>query len=130
MAAAVRPCPCGSGETYPDCCQRCHLGETAAATAELLMRSRFSAFAVGDPAYLLRTWHSNTRPARIRLDPEQRWTRLQIVSTSNGGFLDAEGTVGFRAHYRLHGRSGQLDERSRFVREHGRWVYLAALPDD
>ena len=92
------------------------------------MRSRFSAFAVGDPAYLSRTWHSTTRPADVRLDPNQRWTRLQIVATEGGGFLDGEGTVEFRAHYRLHGRPGHLDERSRFVREAGRWVYLTAVP--
>jgi SEC-C motif-containing protein len=128
MATAVERCPCGSGEPYAECCRRCHRGETAAATAEQLMRSRFSAFAVGDPGYLLRTWHSATRPADVRLDPHQRWTRLEIVATARGGFLDSEGTVEFRAHYRLHGRPGHVDERSGFVREAGRWVYLTAVP--
>jgi SEC-C motif-containing protein len=128
MATAVDRCPCGSGEPYGECCGRCHRGESVAATAEQLMRARFSAFAVGDPAYLLRTWHSTTRQADPRLDPHQRWTRLQIVTTAGGGFLDGEGTVEFRAHYRLNGRPGHLDERSRFVREAGRWVYLTAVP--
>jgi SEC-C motif-containing protein len=127
VAAAEESCPCGSGESYADCCGRYHRRDTAAATAEALMRSRFSAFAVGDPDYLLRTWHTSTRPVDVRLDPQQRWTRLQIVATDGGGFLDVEGTVEFRAHYRLHGRPGQLDERSRFVREAGRWVYLSGV---
>lgn len=121
-------CPCGSGLPYGDCCGRLHRGEADAATAEALMRSRFSAFAVGDADYLLRTWHSSTRPDRLRLDPEQRWTRLEILGTDRGSLFDTTGTVAFRAHYREAGRPDTLDEHSRFVREDGRWVYLDALP--
>ncbi|MEH0827507.1 MULTISPECIES: YchJ family protein [unclassified Micromonospora] len=124
-----RPCPCGSGLPYADCCGLLHRGEGTAGTAEALMRSRFSAFAVGDAGYLLRSWHSSTRPARLRLDPGEQWTRLEIVGTDRGGLFDSTGTVEFRAHYRESGRPGTLHERSRFVREDGRWVYLDALPD-
>ncbi|GAA4574696.1 YchJ family metal-binding protein [Micromonospora coerulea] len=123
------PCPCGSGLPYADCCRPVHRGEAAAATAEALMRSRFSAFAVGDADYLLRSWHSSTRPARLHLDPSLRWTRLEILGTDRGGLLDSEGTVEFRAHYREAGRPGTLAEHSRFVREDARWVYLDALPE-
>ncbi|MFC0007719.1 YchJ family protein [Micromonospora siamensis] len=126
---ADRPCPCGSGRPYARCCGPLHRGESDAPTAEALMRSRFSAFAVGDADYLLRSWHSTTRPARLRLDRDQRWVRLEVRDTHGGGLFDAEGTVGFRAHYREAGRPGTLEERSRFVREDGRWVYLDALPD-
>ncbi|MFJ6200100.1 YchJ family protein [Micromonospora sp. NPDC092111] len=124
-----RACPCGAGLPYDDCCGPVHRGDGTAATAAALMRSRFSAFAVGDADYLLRSWHSTTRPARLRLDPAQRWTRLEIVDTAHGGLLDGTGTVTFRAHYREAGRPGTLDERSRFVREDGHWVYLDALTD-
>ncbi|WFE92757.1 YchJ family metal-binding protein [Micromonospora sp. WMMD987] len=122
-------CPCGTGLPYPDCCGPLHRGDGTAGTAEALMRSRFSAFAVGDPDYLLRSWHSSTRPARLRLDPAQRWTRLEILERTGGGLLDSAGTVAFRAHYRAAGRPGTVDEHSRFVREDGGWVYLDALPD-
>ena len=89
------------------------------------MRSRYSAFALGDQAYLLRSWHPTTRPADLTLDPGQRWTRLEILSTTAGGLFHAEGTVEFRAHYRTaDGRSGSMHEKSRFVRENGRWLYL------
>lgn len=88
------------------------------------MRSRYSAFAVGDAAYLLRSWHSRTRPKTLTLDPGQRWTRLEIVAATGGGVFHTEGTVEFRAHYRAGGRRGVLHERSRFLREDGRWVYL------
>ncbi|MGW4467981.1 YchJ family protein [Micromonospora sp. NPDC004704] len=121
---STRPCPCGSTRTYGDCCGPLHRGETTAATAEQLMRSRFSAFSVGDTAYLLRTWHPTTRPARLTLDPRQRWTRLDVVDTDRGGLFDTAGTVEFRAHYQESGRPDTLHERSRFVREDGQWVYL------
>ncbi|MGC4808812.1 YchJ family protein [Micromonospora sp. DT233] len=123
------PCPCGTGQPYASCCGRLHRGEAEAATAEALMRSRFSAFAVGDTAYLLRSWHPSTRPARLRLDPGQRWTRLDILDTERGGLFDSTGTVAFRAHYRQAGRPGTLTEHSRFTRDDGRWTYLDALPD-
>ncbi|MGC9665863.1 YchJ family metal-binding protein [Planosporangium sp. 12N6] len=122
------PCPCGLGQPYRECCGRLHRGEATAATAELLMRSRFSAFAVSDAPYLLRTWHSTTRPRQLRFDPGQRWSRLEILGGTGGGLLDADGAVEFRAHYRQHGQSGVLHERSRFVREDGRWVYVGPVP--
>ncbi len=93
------------------------------------MRSRFSAFALGDAAYLRHSWHSTTRPGRLELDPGTRWTRLEIVETGQGGLFDSAGTVRFRAHYREGGQAGVLAEHSRFAREDGRWVYLDALPE-
>lgn len=119
-----RPCPCGSGQPYPECCGALHAGRAGAATAEALMRSRFTAFALGDTGYLLRTWHPRTRPARLTLDPAQRWTRLDILDTERGGLFDTTGTVEFRAHYRHAGHPGEQQERSRFVRDDGNWVYL------
>lgn len=94
------------------------------------MRSRFSAFAVGDTGYLLRTWHSTTRPDRLTLDPGQRWTRLDLLGAEQGGLFDTVGTVEFRAHYRSSGRPGALHEHSRFIREDGNWAYLAAIRSD
>ncbi|RLP91213.1 hypothetical protein EAD89_12190 [Micromonospora sp. BL4] len=119
-----RACPCGSGPAYADCCAPVHTGVAQAPTAEALMRSRFSAFALGDTGYLLRSWHSSARPASLDLDRGQRWIRLEIVETERGGLLDTTGTVTFHAHYRDAGRPGAMTERSRFVREDGRWVYL------
>ncbi|MFE0023127.1 YchJ family protein [Amycolatopsis sp. NPDC059021] len=121
------PCPCGLGEPYDACCGRYHRGEQTAPTAELLMRSRYSAFAVGDAGYLLRTWHPSARPANLDLDPAQRWIRLEILGHTGGGLLQAEGTVEFRAHYRHDGQRGVLHENSRFVREGGQWLYLDSL---
>lgn len=129
LAAAVTRCPCGTGETLEECCGRLHSGEAKAATAEQLMRSRFSAFAVGDEAYLLSSWHSSTRPREVDLDPAQRWTALEIIGKTRGGPFDKEGTVEFRAHYREGRATGVLHENSTFTRENGHWVYLHGTLD-
>ena len=91
-------CPCGLGDDYDACCGRLHAGAPAP-TAESLMRSRYSAFAVGDAGYLLRTWHPSGRPETLTLDPALRWTRLAVLETDGGGLFDATGTVRFRAIY-------------------------------
>ena len=88
-----------------------HEGATAP-TAEALMRSRYSAFAVGNAGYLLRTWHSSGRPRKLSFDPALRWTRLAILETRGGGLLDATGTVQFRAMYVQQGQRGVLAERA------------------
>jgi SEC-C motif-containing protein len=89
------------------------------------MRSRYSAFALGLTAYLLKTWHPTTRPKKLVLDPEQEWLGLQVLSSS-GGFLDVEGIVEFRATWRERGVTDVLHELSRFVRDDaGRWRYLS-----
>lgn len=117
-------CPCLSGLPYTECCGPLHSGASTAPTAERLMRSRYSAFALGDSAYLLSTWHPSTRPTSLELDPGTRWYRLDILNRVRGGMLDTEGTVEFRASYRGPELAGSLHEVSRFVRESGRWLYL------
>jgi SEC-C motif-containing protein len=94
------------------------------------MRSRYSAFAVGDAGYLLATWHATTRPAALELDDGVRWVGLDVLGTVGGSLFDVEGVVEFRAHH-VRGRTrGSQHERSRFVREAGRWWYVdgVALP--
>ncbi|MCS5722742.1 YchJ family protein [Herbiconiux sp. CPCC 203407] len=123
IADSVR-CPCLSGSPYGECCAPYHRGEATAPTAERLMRSRYSAFAVGDAAYLLASWHPSTRPASLDLDDDVRWYRLDILGRSAGGVLDTEGVVEFSARF---APGGEVRERSRFVREDGRWLYVEAL---
>lgn len=94
------------------------------------MRSRFSAFAVGDDDYLLATWHPSTRPESLELDERLRWYRLDIESTEAGGLGDDAGVVEFTAHYKpkqgSDAAAGSQHEVSRFVRHDGRWYYVDA----
>lgn len=126
-ADAAGPCPCGAADAYGACCGRFHRGEATAPTAEHLMRSRYAAFATGDAAYLLATWHPDTRPARLDLDPRTRWTGLDVTATTDGGVFHHDGTVTFRAHYRESGRDAVLEEHSAFTRVDGRWMYVEAV---
>ncbi|SDJ26030.1 SEC-C motif-containing protein [Frankineae bacterium MT45] len=125
IAGTPLRCPCGSGETYPNCCGRFHSGSTPAPTAKALMQSRFSAFALGDAGYLLATWDPSTRPGDLELDAETRWTRLDIVTTLRGGPFDDRGVVEFKAHFRGPDGRGVLHERSLFARQQQRWFYVS-----
>lgn len=98
-----------------------HRGEFMASSAEELMRSRYSAYVLKHSDYLTATWHSSTRPASLDISGDDiPWQRLVILSIEKGGSDDNEGVVEFAADY----RGGQLHERSRFVKEKGRWFYL------
>lgn len=88
------------------------------------MRSRYTAFALGDAAYLLASWHPSTRPGQLDLDPETEWRRLLVVDRVAGGPFDREGIVEFEAFWRQGEERGSLRERSSFVREDGRWQYV------
>lgn len=117
-------CPCGSGKRYASCCAPAHAGELPAATAEALMRSRYSAYVLGLAPYLLDTWHASTRPASLDLagDAATRWLGLEVKRHQVQDAAHA--TVEFVARYRIGGRGHRLHEISRFVREDGRWFYI------
>lgn len=130
--AGAAPCPCGSRARLDACCGPILAG-TPAVTAEQLMRSRFSANALGDAAHLLRTWQPSTRPSPAELEDSLAqglsWTRLVIHDVERGGAEDTEGTVDFTAIARDEaGAKVRLRERSRFARaepEAGSpWLYL------
>jgi SEC-C motif-containing protein len=123
-------CPCGgfsAAVLYKDCCEPFITGRLPAPSAEQLMRSRYTAYTLGDADYILATWHSPTRPAELTLESPgaphaTRWLGLQIHSHVQSGPTQAQ--VNFTARYREAGRAHRLTERSRFVFEDGRWLYL------
>ena len=123
-------CPCGSGLTYAEDCGRLHDGAAVAATAEQLMRSRYSAFAVGDAGYLLTTWHPAARPTSLHLDGHVRWNGLDMLATAGGTRFSLEGAAEVCTHYLDTGRAGAQHEDSRFLRDGGQWRFLdgASLP--
>ncbi|MDR5700045.1 YchJ family protein [Agromyces aerolatus] len=121
------PCPCRSGTAFDACCGPLVGGRTSAPTAVRLMRSRYTAFALGEAGYLLATWHPSTRPGSLALDPETHWRSLHIADTVAGGEADDEGVVEFVARYRDADGPGLLAERSRFRRDRGEWRYLEAM---
>ena len=128
--SASAACPCGRVNAkkrpavYADCCGRFvdHFSDAPAPDAEHLMRSRYSAFVLERADYLLTTWHPSTRPASLDLDEATKWLGLEVREHNPTGADTAE--VAFVARYRVQGRAVRLHERSRFVREDGRWFYV------
>jgi SEC-C motif-containing protein len=118
-------CLCGSGIRYSQCCGMYHRSEAIPATAEALMRSRFTAYAQRNADYLRNTWDSGKCPDTIDFSRETAvWQRLEIVDTKKGGPQDDKGLVEFKAYYRENGEECVLHEVSRFIKKEGRWLYL------
>ena len=131
MAAPVPTCPCGrqdrSGRvlSLAACCGRYlgHFESTPAPDAESLMRSRYTAFVLGDADYLRATWHASRRPMDLAPEPGAKWLGLEVRASQLVDIDHAE--VEFVARQRdAGGRATRLHERSRFVREQGRWYYV------
>ena len=119
LAVKTDSCPCGSGTIYQDCCRPLHQGQPAS-SPETLMRSRFSAFALQISSYLLDSWHPETRPKLLELDPNTEWKRLEILSTKSD---NSRGEVHFKAtYYELDGWH-LLEETSQFYLENNHWFY-------
>lgn len=117
-------CPCGRPLKLAQCCGR-YLGDfdgTPAPDAESLMRSRYCAFVLLDSDYLLATWHPEERPVDLQFESGAKWLGLEVRDHATLDASHAE--VEFVARYRLGGKAVRLHERSRFVRENGRWFYL------
>lgn len=101
-----------------------------ASTAEILMRSRYTAYVLRQEAYLLRTWHPSTRPLSLELENPKavKWLGLRVLGTTAGSREDAQGWVEFIARYKVGGRATRLHEVSRFVMENGEWFYVSGEP--
>ena len=116
------PCPCGSARPYSQCCGPLHAGG-APPDAQSLMRSRYCAFVLCNEQYLLATWHPSTRPGSIPFNRSQKWLGLRVVNASVTGNDSAE--VEFIARSRVSNAAAvRHHERSRFVRENERWLYV------
>ncbi len=124
-----RPCPCTSKKPYDRCCGPFIEGAQAPATAEQLMRSRFSAYALGKVDYLIATRSAAKRGEENREElatycKSVQCVGLKIVAKLKGGPEDTEGVVTFHASLQANGRRSLHIETSTFAREDGKWVYV------
>ncbi|RDH82402.1 MAG: hypothetical protein DIZ80_08895 [endosymbiont of Galathealinum brachiosum] len=117
-----RYCPCGSKKNATECCLVFIDKIQIAPTAELLMRSRYTAYALEKSAYILDTWHNSTRPQSMELDSSVEWTGLTVLN------CDMEKAdvayVEFIARFNNSGTVGEMHERSRFFLEGNCWFYV------
>ncbi|ORM69940.1 YchJ family protein [Pantoea rwandensis] len=121
-------CPCCSGKQYSLCCQPFLSGQEIPASAEQLMRSRYTAYVEKNAAYLAATWHSSKRVADFEtllsesfIDSE--WLGLNVTRCNHGSH-ENEAFVTFFARYLEKGRASAIYECSRFLREDQRWYYI------
>lgn len=122
-------CPCGSNKPFAFCCEPAIEGHKPARTAEALMRSRYTAFALGAVDYLINTTAEEHRnPDDAELISEQikvtTWIGLKIISTEQGRHDDERGTVEFVARFETDEEIGELCEKSNFRQEGGHWYYV------
>lgn len=120
-------CPCDSGEPYASCCQPLHHGQVAS-SALALMRSRYTAYALGLAEYLIKTWHPETRPDALALETDPiKWLGLKIVRTQT--LSPNTAVVEFVARYKVGGqRAERLHEVSQFIYTDA-WYYLRGKSD-
>jgi SEC-C motif-containing protein len=124
MSTRPLECPCGGAPRYEACCGRFIDAHAAPANAMELMRSRYTAYVLGDTAYLRATWDERTCPPDLdAADTDTRWLGLQIKRHT---VIDASHEeVEFVARYKVGGRAHRLHETSRFTRNaDGRWIYV------
>ena len=124
-------CPCGTNINYDNCCARFHRGDARTETAEQLMRSRYSAWALGLIDYIIATtWpkqqhHLQRKTLKAWADATE-WRQLEIIDIDKGQVDNTTGEVEFRATCRLKA-SGEINvhqERSSFIREAGQWFFI------
>ena len=116
-------CYCGSNTPFENCCQIYLTGAKKAPTAETLMRSRYSAYAIGAADYLVATTHSSTRKLHRKVDilewsKSNHWLQLEVLASTAT-------TVKFKAYYiDYQGKAQVHEEHSTFVLEVDSWFYV------
>ncbi|MCF2860054.1 YchJ family protein [Pseudoalteromonas sp. SMS1] len=119
-------CFCGQAQPYEQCCQKFISGQRQPETAELLMRSRYSAYCMKEGNYIVQTYaqekrHEHTTEDILLFANQVEFVNLEIIDTNHD---DNFQYVEFKASYLEGQQLGMLHERSRFIKEEGRWVYL------
>lgn len=117
-------CPCGSGKLYGKCCQPFHAADSLPATAEELMRSRYSAFCLKLTPYLFNSWHPAYRPEAAEiLSGNTQYVSLEILETNRGNPEDTTGTVTFIARFMEKDKLITMREKSSFIKKENTWLY-------
>ncbi|MDR2375522.1 MAG: YchJ family protein [Treponema sp.] len=121
-------CPCLSGLPYEECCGLYISGAKNPPTAEALMRSRYTAYAVHNIDYIVNTCLSNGETDIDRRETkawseQSNWLGLKIIAVEKGGPDDTEGIVEFEASYERKGLKDLHRERARFKKQGGLWMY-------
>jgi len=116
-----KTCYCGADNAFSDCCEPIILQQQLAASAEQLMRSRFSAFYTKNEAWLKLSWDESTRPSSIQFEDDLKWLDLTIINTDD--LDEAHSSVEFEARYFKAGKVNAIHENSHFIKQGLKWLY-------
>ena len=121
-------CPCGSGNHYSECCEQIIAGKSPAATAEQLMRARYSAYAGAKMDFIFASTHPDYREGYDHDGTKEwaetaEWHGLEIIGTTRGGNDDSVGEVEFIARFVEKGASREHHEAGQFKRKDGHWYF-------
>ena len=121
-------CACGSKRDYSACCESYILGKSHPSTAEGLMRSRYTAFTLGEVGYIYDSVHPSKRDDHDResirtWSQKSTWHGLEILETQKGSADDSEGTVEFAAHYNNKKGRQRHHELASFRKYEGHWYF-------
>lgn len=125
-------CPCNSTKKYSKCCEKAHKNIFSVTTSEELMRSRYSAFVLGNIKYLQQSHHSSTKPSKKESKEIEQWSqsvnwlKLEVLQITKGTLKDKTGTVEFKAFFMENGQVNVIHENSQFCIENKHWVYVNA----
>lgn len=123
-------CACGTGKSFDVCCGPFIEGTARPETAELLMRSRYTAYTKGDIGYIKRTSAPETHKdfddgAAKEWADSAEWKGLKILSVEKGGPEDKKGVVEFMATYHQDGKTLEHHEVSKFRKKpDGTWLFV------
>ena len=123
-------CACGSKKSYKLCCELIHKNIEVAKTPLDLMRSRYTAYVLGNINYLMLSHHSSTRPIAekeeiLNWTKSVQWLKLEIIDANE--IKNDEGFVTFKAYFMESGINNMIFEKSRFIKENNHWTYVDGI---
>ena len=126
----MKNCYCCSGKSFSDCCEPLLNGINSASNAEQLMRSRFSAYAMGNFPYILETYGNEqrlnlTESALAESFGNTKWLGLKVVE--HNMLSSSAATVEFVATYSEKKQLFQMNELSSFELQGGQWKYTTGV---
>ena len=124
-------CPCGSKKKYKKCCKIFHDGQNPKNALEL-MKSRYSAYVVGNSNYIMQSTHVNNVDCNSDKNSWERsinqfitdtvFNSLEIIDFTDGL---SEAYVTFKANIEINEKDSSFCEKSKFVKQNDKWYYLS-----
>lgn len=124
-------CPCGSLIKYKKCCKSFHENIKTPINALELMKSRYCAYAIEKSEYIISTTHQKNRDFNtdtkvwnndiLDFSRNTKFEKLEILEFIDG---QTESFVTFKANITQNKQDVSFIEKSRFIKENGKWQYI------